>query len=86
MAAATPEFNWLTLLIGFSEGDGAILTYKGRPTFVITPKETEILLHIKKVLGFGIVREYKTFSRYFVLDKKQQTNKNNKYISINFII
>jgi hypothetical protein len=65
-----PDFNWLTWFIGFSEGDGAILTYKGRPTFVITQKETEILLHIQKVLGFGIVREYKTFSRYFVLDKK----------------
>lgn len=65
-----PDFNWLTWFIGFSEGDGAILTYKGRPTFVITPKEKEILLHIKKVLGFGIVREYKSFSRYFVLDKQ----------------
>ena len=70
LAAGTPDFNWLTWFIGFSEGDGAILTYKGRPTFVITQKETEILLHIQKVLGFGIVREYKTFSRYYVLDKK----------------
>lgn len=65
-----PDFNWLTWFIGFSEGDGAILTYKGRPTFVITQKEKEILLHIQKVLGFGIVREYKSFSRYFVLDKQ----------------
>lgn len=65
-----PDFNWLSWFIGFSEGDGAILTYKGRPTFVITQKETEILLHIQKVLGFGIVREYKSFSRYFVLDKQ----------------
>jgi hypothetical protein len=48
--AATPDFNWLTWFIGFSEGDGAILTYKGRPTFVITQKEKEILLHIQKVL------------------------------------
>jgi hypothetical protein len=40
------------------------------PTFVITQKEKEILLHNKKVLGFGIVREYKSFSRYFVLDKQ----------------
>jgi len=70
LATATPEFNWLTWFIGFSEGDGAILTYKGRPTFVITQKEKEILLHIQKVLGFGIVREYKAFSRYFVLDKQ----------------
>jgi hypothetical protein len=61
-----PDFNWLTWFIGFSEGDGAILTYKGRPTFVITQKEKEILLHIQKVLGFGIVREYKSFSRYLV--------------------
>jgi len=70
LEAATPDFNWLTWFIGFSEGDGAILTYKGRPTFVITQKEKEILLHIQKVLGFGIVREYKSFSRYFVLDKQ----------------
>ena len=69
-AAATPDFNWLTWFIGFSEGDGAFLTYKGRPTFVITQKEKEILLHIQKILGFGIVREYKSFSRYFVLDKQ----------------
>ena len=67
---SAPDFNWLTWFIGFSEGDGAILTYKGRPTFVITQKEKEILLHIQKVLGFGIVREYKSFSRYFVLDKQ----------------
>lgn len=65
-----PDYLWLTWFIGFSEGDGAILTHKGRPTFVITQKEKEILLHIQKVLGFGIVREYKTFSRFFVLDRK----------------
>lgn len=65
-----PDSNWLTWFIGFSEGDGAILSHKGRPTFVITQKEKEILLHIQKVLGFGIVREYNSFSRYFVLDKK----------------
>jgi hypothetical protein len=68
-----PDFNWLTWFIGFSPGggDGAILTYKGRPTFVITQKEKEILLHIQKVLGFGIVREYKSFSRYLVIDINQ---------------
>lgn len=65
-----PDFNWLTWFIGFSEGDGAILTHKGRPTFVITQKEKQVLLDIQKVLGFGIVREYKSFSRFYVLDKK----------------
>lgn len=63
-----PDYNWLTWFIGFSEGDGAILTYKGRPSFVITQKEKEVLLHIQNVLGFGIVREFKSFSRYYVLD------------------
>ena len=47
-AAATPDFNWLTWFIGFSEGDGAILTYKGRPTFVITQKKKKFYYTFKK--------------------------------------
>lgn len=52
--------NWLTWFIGFIEGDGAIQTYaKGtRVRFVLTQKESAILYHIQKKLGFGIVRHY----------------------------
>ena len=42
--------------LGFSEGDGAILSYNGRPLFVLTQKEESVLQHILSVLGFGTVR------------------------------
>ena len=42
--------------MGFSEGDGAILTTKGSPRFVLTQKEGAILYQIQEVLGFGTVR------------------------------
>jgi LAGLIDADG endonuclease len=58
--------NWLIWFIGFVEGDGAILESKGRLTFVLTQKESKILYEIKDVLGFGVVREFKGFSRYIV--------------------
>ena len=43
--------------LGFSEGDGAILSYNGRPLFVLTQKEESVLQHILSVLGFGTVRK-----------------------------
>lgn len=61
---------WLTWFIGFSEGDGAILTNKGRVKFVITQKESDILYHIQKVLGFGTVREFEKFSRFTVTKRE----------------
>jgi len=60
--------DWLTWFIGFSEGDGAILITKGKPRFVLTQKEGAILHHIQKVLGFGIVREFKGYYRFIVSD------------------
>ena len=64
--------NWLTWFIGFVEGDGAILAFKGRPQFVITQKEKAILDHIQSTLGFGTVKQFKTgstvFHRYIVSD------------------
>ena len=42
-----PDFNWLVWFIGFSEGDGAILTYEGRLRFVLTQKESSILRYIQ---------------------------------------
>ncbi len=69
----TPDFNWLCWLIGFIEGDGAILTSKGRQTFVLTQKEGAILYHIKDILGFGTVTFFDTpsggYYRYIVRDK-----------------
>ena len=61
---------WLSWFIGFSEGDGAFLTYKNTCTFVITQKEEEILHHIKDTLGIGIVKNFGKFSRYIVRDNK----------------
>ena len=64
--------NWLYWFVGFTEGDGALLTYNGRPRFVITQKEESILQQIIKVLGFGVVRRIDTkgtvYYRYFVED------------------
>jgi len=37
----------LQWFIGFAEGDGAILSYKGQPQFVITQKEGKILYEIQ---------------------------------------
>ena len=62
--------NWLTWFIGFTEGDGAFLTYKNSCTFVITQKEEAILNHIKDTLGIGMVKNFGKFSRYIVRDKK----------------
>ena len=64
----TIDKEWLTWFIGFSEGDGAILSNQDRLKFVITQKESKILYEIQKVLGFGKVREYKDCTRYIVTD------------------
>jgi hypothetical protein len=62
--------TWLLWFVGFVEGDGALMTYKGRPRFVLTQKEESILEHIKNVLGFGTVRKFSfggtVFYRYIV--------------------
>lgn len=52
--------NWLTWFIGFVEGDGAIQTYANntRVRFVLTQKESDILHHINKILGIGIVKHF----------------------------
>jgi hypothetical protein len=60
--------NWLTWFIGFSEGDGAILTTKGKARFVLTQKEGAILYHIQEVLGFGAVRQFEGYYRFTVTD------------------
>jgi len=60
--------EWLTWFIGFSEGDGAILTTKGKARFVLTQKEGSILYQIQEVLGFGTVREFDGYYRFIVTD------------------
>ncbi len=60
--------EWLTWFIGFSEGDGAILTTKGKARFVLTQKEGAILYHIQEVLGFGTVRQFDGYKRYIVTE------------------
>jgi hypothetical protein len=60
--------EWLTWFIGFSEGDGAILTTKGKARFVLTQKEGAILYHIQEVLGFGTVRLFDGYYRFKVTD------------------
>jgi len=65
--------TWLQWFIGFTEGDGAILSYKGQPQFVITQKEGKILYELQSVLGFGTVRYFKEgagYYRYIVTDIK----------------
>ena len=58
------DTNWLTWFVGFAEGDGAILTSKSRPRFVLTQKESAVLYIIQSVLGFGTVRHI-TNGNYF---------------------
>ncbi len=66
--------DWLSWFVGFTEGDGAILNYNGRPRFVLTQKEESILNHIKNTLDFGTVRKNDTggtvYYRYIVEDFK----------------
>lgn len=66
--------TWLSWFVGFAEGDGALVTYSGRPKFVLTQKEGAILEHIKSVLGFGTVVKVSSgstiFYRYVVGDIK----------------
>lgn len=52
--------DWLTWLIGFAEGDGAIQTYgEGkRVRFVLTQKESAILYKIQHKLNIGVVRHF----------------------------
>ena len=58
--------EWLTWFIGFTEGDGAIMSHNNRLTFVITQKDPKVLFEIQIILGFGVVKHFKGFSRYIV--------------------
>ena len=67
---------WLSWLIGFAEGDGAILEHKGRCTFVLTQKDDKVLHEINQVLNIGIVKHFydnkgnRKYSRWIVSENK----------------
>jgi hypothetical protein len=42
------------------------MVHKERMTFVLTQKDSKILYEIYNVFGFGVVKEFKGFSRYIV--------------------
>ena len=62
--------DWLAWFIGFSEGDGAILTYNDKLKFVLTQKEGAILFHIQEVLGFGTVKKYPSSNKINKVNKE----------------
>lgn len=57
--------DWLNWLIGFVEGDGAILGYKDRLSLVITQKDIKVLEEIKEKLGMGYIN-------YYIYNEKNQ--------------
>jgi hypothetical protein len=74
--------EFLIWFIGFSEGDGSwiVRTKRNRVMFQIGQKEEHILLLIRHMLGFGIVRSYNAKTRVnklnrtyyqYVVEKKQ---------------
>ena len=68
--------NWLSWFIGFLEGDGAILEYKGRCYFVLTQKDSTLLHEIHKTLNLGKVKDFydgngnREYSRYIISENK----------------
>ena len=58
--------EWLTWFIGFTEGDGAILSYGSNLTFILTQKDPKILHEIRKAFGFGFVKNYGGICKYIV--------------------
>ena len=70
----SPDENFLSWFIGFSEGDGSFVTIKRNEvcTFVVSQstEDVQILHHIRAQLGFGkCIRQGKRTSRYLVQDK-----------------
>lgn len=74
---ALPANEFLTWLIGFSEGDGSfVINNRKDLSFVITQStpsddDENILIYIQNQLGFGrVIKQGKRTSRYIVEDKK----------------
>ena len=62
--------DWLFWLVGFIEGDGAILENKSRCRLVITQKDPKSLQIIENKLGFGRVKHFDKYSRFIIEDNK----------------
>ena len=62
--------DWLLWLVGFIEGDGAILENKSRCRLVITQKDPKSLQIIENKLGFGRVKHFDKYSRFIIEDNK----------------
>ena len=60
--------NWLNWLVGFIEGDGAILENKGSCRLIITQKDPKVLIEIHNKLGLGTVKNFNNYSRFLVTD------------------
>ena len=73
ISAELPSKDFLTWLIGFSEGDGSfIVSSRGDISFVISQdtRDIQVLNMIQKNLNFGkVIKQGKTVSRYVVQDK-----------------
>ena len=70
----TLDFNFLTFFIGFSEGEATFHSWMDGKTqragFSIDQKDSQILFHIKKNLGFGTIKLLKTgYWRFAIWDK-----------------
>lgn len=74
MNKKSPNFQFLTWFIGFTEGDGSfIVSQRGDLSIVITQdtKDIQVLNMIKNNLGLGkVIKQGKTTSRFVVQDKK----------------
>jgi len=70
-----PSKNFLTWLIGFTEGDGSfIVNHRKDLAFVITQgvKNKQVLYNIKDCLGFGtVIKQGPKVYRYIVQNKKE---------------
>ena len=69
----TLDFHFLTFFIGFSEGEATFLSWMDGKTpragFSIDQKDSQILFHIKKNLGFGTIKSLKTgYWRFAIYD------------------
>lgn len=73
ISAELPSIDFLTWLIGFSEGDGSlIVSSRGDISFVITQdtRDIQVLNMIQNNLKFGkVIKQGKTVSRFVVQDK-----------------
>lgn len=71
---SAPSDQFLTWLIGFSEGDGSfVVARRGDIYFVITQdsRDIQVLEMIKKTLNLGrVIKQGKTTSRFVIQDKK----------------